>query len=181
MILCSLLSRNFRIVQFGANWQTPICPKWLAIWGPKYMSPQFFHKTDPLKLEFYVKVDHKYSPLCGYYVDILVYNCPNEQQLQGGLTFATQISPLLNFNYYWISWLMFNYPNNFYNLVFHTLNKSKSFHLPLKLIVVNNFGSLNWLNLLIVLIVKGVYSECPKSRWTSVQMSDNSHTTSTLA
>ena len=64
------------------------------------------HKTNPLKLGFklgfYVEVDHIYSPQCGYHVDILVYNCPNEQQSLGGLKFATQISPLLNFIIFYV-------------------------------------------------------------------------------
>ena len=61
------------------------------------MSWQFFHKMTILKSEFYVEIDHKYSPQCEYHVDILVYNCPNEQQSQWGMKFATQISPLPDF------------------------------------------------------------------------------------
>ena len=63
--------------------QTPICSKWWAIWVPKYMSSPFFHKTDPLKLVFCVKIYHNYSTKCGYHVDVLIYNCQNEQQSQG--------------------------------------------------------------------------------------------------
>ena len=56
----------------------------------------FFMKLTPLELGFYVDIDYKYSRQCGNHVDILVSNCPNEQQSQVGLKFATQISPPLN-------------------------------------------------------------------------------------
>ena len=74
-----ILLRNFKIGSFGANWQTPICPKWLAVWDPKSMNCHFFHETYPFKLGFYVEIDHKCCPQCGY----LVYIWENEQQTQG--------------------------------------------------------------------------------------------------
>ena len=56
----------------------------------------FFIKLTPLKLGFCVEIGQKYSPQCGYHAGIQKYNWKNEQQLQAGLKFATQISPLLN-------------------------------------------------------------------------------------
>ena len=36
------LNLYFKIGSFGDNWQNPIYPKWLVIWGLKYMSWQIF-------------------------------------------------------------------------------------------------------------------------------------------
>ena len=47
------------IVEKFQNWSslgwladTPICSERPAVWGPKYMSWQFFHKTDPFQFTF---------------------------------------------------------------------------------------------------------------------------------
>ena len=50
-ILCRKLFKIFQIGRLWADWQTPpICPKRPTIWGPKYKSWHFFHKTVPLSI-----------------------------------------------------------------------------------------------------------------------------------